>query len=235
MRSAEASGELLALLDADDLWEPTFLEEQVWLYDREQEREPGVGIISSDAYFLFPDGRADWTFEERYGAGGDKIDLTKLLETNPIYGGAMMPRAVVEEVGGFSPETLGNRGPRPLDPDRRARLPGRCQPAAARELPGRHRGVGDGEPRGHGADEPGDVTGWPSSAPTSTRSSSASRSATFASTRRSRSSPCSGPNEPVRSGGSRRRLPLFLSVALREPRRWPRWIRALATGKVAEW
>ena len=47
-----ASGELLALLDADDLWLPDYLAEQVALYDREERARPGVGVVGCDAWML---------------------------------------------------------------------------------------------------------------------------------------------------------------------------------------
>ena len=39
----------MALLDADDLWEPEFLAHQVALFDRENARDGKVGVVTCDA------------------------------------------------------------------------------------------------------------------------------------------------------------------------------------------
>lgn len=102
-----ASGELIALLDADDLWLPEYLSEQVALYDREQRRRPGVGIVGCDAYELGPGGRRGRTWRERVGASR-RPTLTGMLHSNSIFVSALAPRALVQQLGGFSTECWGS-------------------------------------------------------------------------------------------------------------------------------
>jgi glycosyltransferase involved in cell wall biosynthesis len=104
---ANATGELLAFLDADDAWEPDFLEEMVGLYDRQIAGRRRVGIVACDARIVGPDGALRYTHSERTGASGTP-DLETLLDGNVIYVSALVPRAIVEEVGGFSTETWGS-------------------------------------------------------------------------------------------------------------------------------
>lgn len=104
---ANATGELLAFLDADDAWQPEFLEEMVGLYDRQTAAGHRVGIVACDAQIVGPDGSARDTHSERTGASGTP-DLATLLDGNVIYVSALVPRAIVEELGGFSTETWGS-------------------------------------------------------------------------------------------------------------------------------
>ena len=102
-----ASGELVALLDADDLWLPDYLTEQVALYDREQRRRPGVGIVGCDAYELGPEGRREGTWSKRVGASA-RPTLTRMLHSNEIFVSALAPRELVIRLGGFSTECWGS-------------------------------------------------------------------------------------------------------------------------------
>lgn len=104
---AEASGELLAFLDADDVWSPEYLERQVARLDAEQARTGDVGIVACNAYLLTAGGRLAETYRDRFG-DADGIGLTELLKANRIFISAVVPKAVVDEVGGFSTETWGS-------------------------------------------------------------------------------------------------------------------------------
>jgi teichuronic acid biosynthesis glycosyltransferase TuaG len=101
-----ARGELLAFLDADDCWLPEYLAEQVAAYERGERERPGVGIVACDALIRGPDGFAPGTYRDRVPFP-DPLTLAKLLVANPIFVSALVPRAAVEEAGGFSPECLG--------------------------------------------------------------------------------------------------------------------------------
>ncbi len=98
-----SSGELLAFLDADDYWLPTYLERQVSLYDSCEGRPGKVGIVACNAAVLRPDGLRPETYMDivRFPR---ELTLRRLLEANPIFSGALVPRCAVDEVGEFCPE-----------------------------------------------------------------------------------------------------------------------------------
>jgi glycosyltransferase involved in cell wall biosynthesis len=102
----EATGELIALLDADDLWLSEYLEEQVSFYDAAEAERPGVGIVTCDARIMGPDGIAAQTFRDSMPFP-EHMTVAKLLVENSIYGSFVVPRAIAEQVGGFSLECFG--------------------------------------------------------------------------------------------------------------------------------
>jgi glycosyltransferase involved in cell wall biosynthesis len=95
----ESDGELLALLDADDYWLPSYLEHLVALYDRES-HDGNVGIVACNAYVLEPDGILPRTYAELIGAPAH-VTTSRLLESNRIFVSAMSPRTVIDNAGGF--------------------------------------------------------------------------------------------------------------------------------------
>jgi glycosyltransferase involved in cell wall biosynthesis len=101
-----ASGELVVLLDADDIWTPPYLERIVQLYDETKSRGVRVGIVSSDALILGPDGIVPQTYLQLMGFP-ERITVAKMLVSNQIFGGALAPRALVDEVGQFCGEIFG--------------------------------------------------------------------------------------------------------------------------------
>jgi glycosyltransferase involved in cell wall biosynthesis len=104
---AHAQGELVALLDADDLWLPHYLARQLARYDVARSRGEDVGIVCCDAYELYPSGTAENTYSARAG-WTDEVTLTSLLRCNTIFVSALAPRSVIAEVGGFSTECFGS-------------------------------------------------------------------------------------------------------------------------------
>lgn len=102
-----ARGELIALLDADDVWTASFLAKQVALYDREQARTGDVGIVACNAYLVDAGGRQAQTYAERFGSS-DGVELRQMLKGNRVFISALVPRAVIDEVGDFATETRGS-------------------------------------------------------------------------------------------------------------------------------
>lgn len=103
-----AQGELLALLDADDRWMPEYLEQQVGLYDSSIAGRRRVGIVACDAFVEDAAGVRRGTHAERAGSLTEPITLERLLEGNPIFVSAVVPRRLVTELGGFSTDTWGS-------------------------------------------------------------------------------------------------------------------------------
>jgi glycosyltransferase involved in cell wall biosynthesis len=98
---AASSGELLALLDADDYWLEEYLEHQVALYDGHGGHARRVGIVTCDASILGHDGFRPYTYM-KYVQCPDAISLRRLLLSNPIYTSVLTSRVAVEEAGGYA-------------------------------------------------------------------------------------------------------------------------------------
>ncbi len=100
---AHSSGELLAFLDSDDYWLPAYLERQVALYDSANAPTGDVGIVACNASLLRSNGTRPETHMDvvRFPR---KVGLPRLLRSNPIFGSALAPRRVVDEIGGFCPD-----------------------------------------------------------------------------------------------------------------------------------
>jgi glycosyltransferase involved in cell wall biosynthesis len=85
---AEAKGEFILLLDADNSIEMTFVEQAVQVF----ESEPGVAVVYSDAEY-FGDKKGRWEVGQ--------FNLQRLMITNYIYACAMVRRSVFAELGGY--------------------------------------------------------------------------------------------------------------------------------------
>lgn len=96
---AEASGELIAIVDADDILLPRHLAALVDAYDR----HPGT-IATADFYFLdvsnFTRGRRRYSGTAFPSADAQRLTV---LQQNFVSIMALFPRVLVEEIGGFGP------------------------------------------------------------------------------------------------------------------------------------
>ena len=102
-----ATGELVAFLDSDDEWLPTYLERQVGRYDRERAQPgPEVGIVACDARIRTPTGELPTTYLEQFRAL-DTLTLERVLKRNCVFISTLVPSAVGEELGWFDPELFG--------------------------------------------------------------------------------------------------------------------------------
>lgn len=98
---AESTGSFICFLDADDWWEPTFLEEMVQL----MERHPGAGIYGTGYYIVKNSKKrlAPIGVEESFSEG--EINYCHVYAKTlcmPLTSiSVCMPRAVFSEAGGF--------------------------------------------------------------------------------------------------------------------------------------
>jgi len=106
----EAGGELVALLDADDAWEPGYLEAQLALYERLRSTGRRVGAVTCDAWLVDEQGTVRGRYYDRLNPPGPpaRVTLEGLLEWNLVYVGCLVPRAVIDEVGPFDTATWGS-------------------------------------------------------------------------------------------------------------------------------
>jgi glycosyltransferase involved in cell wall biosynthesis len=106
---AEATGELVAFLDADDEWLPNYLEHQVARYDAESGRSGDpVGVVACDAKLRSPDGTlAEHTYLDQFRKSVEPLTLERVLSRNCVYISALVPRAAGEQVGWFDEDLFG--------------------------------------------------------------------------------------------------------------------------------
>ena len=104
---AKSNGELVAVLNDDDLWAPEKLEKQVQLLDRNFE----VGLVHTGGYFI--DGKGNRTEGNPLGfrfptfVTGD-ILLGLVYENKIIASAALARRSCFEKVGDFDPSYFGS-------------------------------------------------------------------------------------------------------------------------------
>jgi len=102
-----AQGELVAFLDADDMWLPEYLATMTTLFDESSSHMGNVGVVACDARLMLPDGRiAQRTYGDEAGFC-DEVSIESLLRSNPIYTSALVPRRVIEQAGGLATELKG--------------------------------------------------------------------------------------------------------------------------------
>lgn len=102
-----SKADLIAILNDDDIWEPTKLADQVELLDQ----QPGVGLVGCDGFFIDSEGNRTEVnplgFEFPFFETGDQIDGF-VYRNLVIPSGAMFRRSVFEELGGFDEMYFGS-------------------------------------------------------------------------------------------------------------------------------
>lgn len=103
-----ATGELVAFLDADDLLLPRYLESQLDCYEAAIRSDGSkVGLVSCDARIMIDEEYAPHTYLQRIADRHAPMTLERVLRRNPIYVACMVPAAVGAAVGWFDPELFG--------------------------------------------------------------------------------------------------------------------------------
>jgi glycosyltransferase involved in cell wall biosynthesis len=95
---AEAKGEFIATLDADDLWRPNKLSAQVQAF---REGGPAVGLVYTWVLLVDPQDRPLSTFTPRFNGHV----LSKICAANIVHNGStpMFRRSALEAAGGYDP------------------------------------------------------------------------------------------------------------------------------------
>jgi glycosyltransferase involved in cell wall biosynthesis len=99
---ASRDTELIALLDADDIFLPRYLERQIELYDEHRAKGGNPGIVACNAYYEHLDGRRVGTFDLIEG-WVDPVTYDDMIRKNYLYVGALFPRSVLTRVGILDP------------------------------------------------------------------------------------------------------------------------------------
>lgn len=105
----EATGELVALLDADDEWQPAYLESQVRRFDAEKARAATpVGLVACDARIRLADGTlAPYTYLDQFHGPVEPLTLDRVLRRNCVFVSALVARAAGDDVGWFDEDLFG--------------------------------------------------------------------------------------------------------------------------------
>jgi teichuronic acid biosynthesis glycosyltransferase TuaG len=105
---ANATGELVVFLDADDLLLPRYLESQLACYEATTRESKGeVGLVACDARILIGKQYAPYTHLQRIPDRYAPMTLERVLRRNPIYISCLVPTYVGQAVGWFDPELFG--------------------------------------------------------------------------------------------------------------------------------
>lgn len=96
---AQAQGEYIAFIDADDLWQPTKLEKQVQCLDSKSD----AGLVYTWTAYIDENGKSIY---QPLMSNAEGWVLEKVIENDPMTNGssAMVRRSCLDLVGGFDPE-----------------------------------------------------------------------------------------------------------------------------------
>lgn len=111
----ESSGDFIAFLDADDIWMPSKLEQQIPLFD-----DPDVGVVYSRRKWIDPDGN-EIPGNERILQRGNILDQI-FVDNFICFSSSIIRRSILDEVGYFD-ENI----PMGIDYDLWIRLAARCR------------------------------------------------------------------------------------------------------------
>jgi glycosyltransferase involved in cell wall biosynthesis len=102
---AAARGELIAILDSDDLWLPEKLEQQVAVWVR----EPDSGLVATERFAIDETGRRlDYDKERCSREGFRELTMRDLLELPAFSPSSVLARKdVLQAVGGFDEGVIG--------------------------------------------------------------------------------------------------------------------------------
>jgi glycosyltransferase involved in cell wall biosynthesis len=95
-----ARGELIATLDADDLWAPHYLQRQVEAYDSARGEGRQVALVCCDAVLHGPRGPVGERWSDRVRLP-TMLTLDELLRENVVYNSVLITRAVFVANGGY--------------------------------------------------------------------------------------------------------------------------------------
>ena len=104
---AEATGELIVFLDADDLLLPRYLESQTACLEAARAAGRRVGIVTCDARLIEDGEYAAHSYLDTIRDRDKPLTFELVLKRNPIYIGSMVPKAVGDAVGWFDTELRG--------------------------------------------------------------------------------------------------------------------------------
>jgi len=225
----QASGELLAFLDADDRLLPDYLERLVELSDRARASGRRVGIAGCDAYLEDHRGRLPYTHADLHGRP-DGATLTDVLRANPIFVSALSPAAVVAAAGGFSTECWGSE-----DHDLWLRILELGYEVIATTEPLVVYRVADGSISSSAVGMARTTQATYRRALDRGRLDARQRRIARAALRTARAAEAferlaerTDADRRSRLRAGARALPAFAAAALSQPRRWPHWLRLLA-------
>jgi glycosyltransferase involved in cell wall biosynthesis len=104
---AEVTGELVAFLDADDLFLPRYLESQLACWESAVRAGRRIGVVTCDALLLEGDDYAEHTYLDWVRDRDRPLTLERVLRRNPIYISSLVPTETGQSVGWFDPELFG--------------------------------------------------------------------------------------------------------------------------------